>query len=74
VERGDWWRWTSTVALIATGAAVFLLILVGAAAVIVPRGRRRRWRPTRAPRPAERPATADDADDDIFAVPRPHGG
>jgi len=73
VERTDWWRWTSTVALIATGAAAFLLIVVGALAVVLPRGRRQRWRPKRAPRPVE-PVTAGDEADDIFAVPRPHGG
>jgi membrane-anchored mycosin MYCP len=71
VERGDWWRWTSTVALIATGAAAFLLVVVGALAVVLPRGRRQRWRPKRAAKPVE-PVTAVD-EEDIFAVPRPHG-
>jgi hypothetical protein len=51
---------------------VFLLIVVGAAAVIMPRGRRRRWRPTRAAKPVDPVPAGDDAED-IFAVPRPHG-
>ncbi len=74
VERARWWRHTSTVALICAGALGLLLILLLAGAFVLPRGRLLRWRPGRAPRPDDsQKESLDDAGEQIFAIPRPHG-
>lgn len=74
VAREHWWHWTDTIAVIIAGGIGFLLILVLAAAFVLPRGRRVRWRPGRAPPPSTAPEVElDEVDDKIFAVPKPHG-
>lgn len=74
VERDRWWRHTSTVALISAGALGLLLILLFAGAFVLPRGRLLRWRPGRAVQPADgQEKSLDDASEQIFAIPKPHG-
>lgn len=74
IERERWWQHTSTVALICAGALGLLLILLVAGAFVLPRGRRVRWRPGRAAPPmADREQSLDDAAEQIFAIPKPHG-
>ncbi|MGA8116077.1 MAG: type VII secretion-associated serine protease mycosin [Actinocatenispora sp.] len=74
--RAQWWHWTSGLSVLLAGALGVLLILLVAGAIILPRGRLRRWRATRAPHtPREPENPADNADDEqLFVVPRPHGG
>jgi membrane-anchored mycosin MYCP len=75
IAAGRWWHWTSTVAMIAAGCAALVLILLVAFAVILPRGRRRRWQAGRAPRPVDPPeAEPEENTELLFAVPKPHGG
>ncbi|OLE24320.1 MAG: hypothetical protein AUG49_13625 [Catenulispora sp. 13_1_20CM_3_70_7] len=73
-ERSQWWHWVSVVALTTCLLTGFVLILAWASAMILPRGRRRRWRQTRAPRPVTPAAEPEPTDDEqLFAVPKPHG-
>jgi type VII secretion-associated serine protease mycosin len=73
MARERWWGWTSSIALVAAGIAGFVLIILVSLAVVLPRGRRRRWLPARAPRPVTPPEDpVGDADDaKLFAVPQP---
>jgi membrane-anchored mycosin MYCP len=67
------WHWVSVIALSIAGLTVCVLILLWAGAAITPRGQRRGWRPTRAPAPVT-PAGPEPPDDEqLFAVPKPHG-
>lgn len=71
--RHRWWERISRTALLATGAAVLALVLLTAAALILPRGRARGWRPARTRVAVHVPTVDVDAarDDrtDLFALP-----
>jgi type VII secretion-associated serine protease mycosin len=75
--KARWWRRTSTAALVGTGAAALALLLIIAVAIVAPRGRTRRWRPTKAvghdnSHDDSHDATARPGDEtDLFAVPTP---
>jgi len=66
-------RNTRDTALLILAIVGGLLVLFVAAALVVPRGRRRGWRPTRASRPPDRSEEPVVDDEQHFALPKAHG-
>ncbi len=71
--RAQRWETLGRIAAwLALGVAVLVLVAV-AATLLLPHGRRRRWRPTRPARPPAPPAEIDEPEEVFFRVPSPPG-
>jgi membrane-anchored mycosin MYCP len=69
------WHRTTTIALIASGGLAFVLVLLVIGAAVLPKGQRHRWRAARAEVLLDGPEAVEEVDSDqLFAVPKAHGG